>query len=64
MNSLGKKRTFFLEILEKMQVNMRLTRIAQATGVALAFVYLLLGRAKNSKKDNNIKGLSHKIRSV
>jgi hypothetical protein len=29
---------------------MRLGRIAQATGVALAFVYLLLGRAENSKK--------------
>jgi hypothetical protein len=47
-----------------MQVNLRLGRIAQATGVALAFVYLLLGRAEISVKDNNIKGLSHKIRSA
>jgi hypothetical protein len=47
-----------------MQVNMRLGRIAQATGVALAFVYLLLGRAKCSVKDNIIKGQSHKIRSA
>jgi hypothetical protein len=47
-----------------MQVNMRLGRIAQATGVALAFVYLLLGRAKNYVNVNKIKGPSHKIRSA